>query len=646
MNMDEYIEAKKLGERSYREALGQGAYPYLPALQELLSHVTIVSEVNLGTKEIPADLIVGTYTAGRRSAFAPNFMPLLSSHSEFAGKWQRVCEYHLGKGIHDPIQAYEYMNHFYVMEGNKRVSVLKYYNAASVPGTVIRLIPARSDSKSNRAYYEYLDFYRQCPENYMYFTEPSAYDELRSCLGIDRNTVLTEQEGQDLRSLFVRFDQVYTALGGRKLDRITPGDALLTYLSYYGYQESISSPPAEIREKLEKIWTEIELQNLRDSESVELVMAEDTKKSMLGRLFSGTGSRQLKVSFIYAKNPKTSSWSYAHELGRLYLQETFKDEIVSTVYQDIDPMTDIDEAMRDAAEGGADVIFATSPRFLNGALRAAAQYPNTRILVCALNSAHRLIRTYYARSYEAKFVLGVIAGTMVKENDIGYLSDYPTVAGVANLNAFALGVRMVRPDARVHVQWFGVKGSDPMAYFKERQIRMISARDLTNLSDPDREFGLYMLNEDGSRTNLAMTVWNWGVLYQKLIESIRDGSFGDVEKNSGNRALNYWWGMSSDTIDVIVSQNVPGETLRLVEFIKNALRDRTLRPFQGLIRAQDRVIQSGDADELMPYDITHIDWLMENIVGRLPEMDELTPEGRDFVMLQGITEQEQNEVDA
>ena len=640
MNMDEYLEARKLGERSYRETLGKGGYPYLPALQELLSHVTIVSELNLGTMEIPADLIAGTYTAGRRSAFAPNFMPLLSRYSEFAGKWQRVCEYHLTKGIHDPIQAYEYMNRFYVMEGNKRVSVLKYYNAASVPGNVIRLIPERSDSKANRAYYEYLDFYRQYPENYMYFTEPSSYDALRSYLGIGRNTVLTEQEGQDLKSLFVRFDQAYTALGGKKLDRITTGDAMLTYLSYYGYQESISSPPSEIREKLEKIWTEIELKNLHDS--VELVMAEDTKKSMLGRLFSGTGNRQLKVSFIYAKNPKTSSWVYAHELGRQHLIEAYGDEIVSTVYQDVDPAADIDDALCDAAEGGADVVFATSPRFLNGSLRAAAKYPDTRFLVCALNSAHRLIRTYYARSYEAKFVLGVIAGSLVKGNEIGYLSDYPTVAGIANLNAFALGVRMVRPDARVHVQWFGVKGADPMAYFKENQIRMISARDLTNLSDPDREFGLYMVNEDGSRANLAMTVWNWGVLYQKLIESIRDGSFGDVEKNSGNRALNYWWGMSSDTIDVFLSQNVPGETVRLVEFIKNALRDQTLRPFQGLIRAQDRVIQSGESDELQPQDITHMDWLLENIVGRLPEMDELTPEGRDYVMLQGVTEQDED----
>ena len=41
---------------------------------------------------------------------------------------------HVNEGIRDPIKAYEYMNKFYVEEGNKRVSVLKYYDAVSVPG--------------------------------------------------------------------------------------------------------------------------------------------------------------------------------------------------------------------------------------------------------------------------------------------------------------------------------------------------------------------------------------------------------------------------------------------------------------------------------------------------------------------------------
>ena len=86
-------------------------------------------------------------------------MPLLEEDTEFAIKWSNLCEAHLEEGIHTPIIAYEYLNKFYVQEGNKRVSVLKYYEAVTIPGTVTRLVPARDDTLENKIYYEFLD----CP---------------------------------------------------------------------------------------------------------------------------------------------------------------------------------------------------------------------------------------------------------------------------------------------------------------------------------------------------------------------------------------------------------------------------------------------------------------------------------------------------
>ena len=76
---------------------------------------------------------MGTKTKGRTEAFAGNFMPLLGEKTEFGAKWARVYDYQIEEGIHDPILAYEFMNRYYVQEGNKRVSVLKYVNAYSVP---------------------------------------------------------------------------------------------------------------------------------------------------------------------------------------------------------------------------------------------------------------------------------------------------------------------------------------------------------------------------------------------------------------------------------------------------------------------------------------------------------------------------------
>ena len=51
------------------------------------------------------------------------------------------------EGIREPIKAYEFMNKFYVEEGNKRVSVLKFFDAVSIPGNVTRIVPPRTEEK-------------------------------------------------------------------------------------------------------------------------------------------------------------------------------------------------------------------------------------------------------------------------------------------------------------------------------------------------------------------------------------------------------------------------------------------------------------------------------------------------------------------
>ena len=156
MARDDYQKAQRRGEKSYQRYLSEGKYPYLQVLEELLSHTDVVAEENLGLCTIPTELIVGTYTAGRRTAFAPNFMPLIESGSEFAGKWQTLYTAHLEEGIHDPIKCCEFMNRYYVLEGNKRVSVLKYCDSPSIQGNVTRIIPKRTDEPENRLYFEFL----------------------------------------------------------------------------------------------------------------------------------------------------------------------------------------------------------------------------------------------------------------------------------------------------------------------------------------------------------------------------------------------------------------------------------------------------------------------------------------------------------
>ena len=114
MAQEDYRKALRLGQKEFRSSVLKGTYPYLQALDEILEHTAVEYTEPLGVVNIPLASIVGTKTAGRKTAFAGNFMPLLDEDTEFAQKWNALCDAHLSVGIRDPIKAYEYMNKFYV----------------------------------------------------------------------------------------------------------------------------------------------------------------------------------------------------------------------------------------------------------------------------------------------------------------------------------------------------------------------------------------------------------------------------------------------------------------------------------------------------------------------------------------------------
>ena len=132
--LQDYVKAMKMGEKEYRACVSRGEYPYLPVLDEIVSHVEIESQVSLGLVQIPLKQVVGTYSAGRTTAFARNFMPILDEMSEFGSKWADLYDALESEGLRDPIKAFEFNNKFYVMEGNKRVSVSKYMDAVTIFG--------------------------------------------------------------------------------------------------------------------------------------------------------------------------------------------------------------------------------------------------------------------------------------------------------------------------------------------------------------------------------------------------------------------------------------------------------------------------------------------------------------------------------
>ena len=381
--LEDYKNALKSGQRAYRACVARGQSPYLAVLDDILVNVNIVSQEPLGLVEIPAESIVGTKTSGRHTAFAPNFMPLLEADTEFATKWSNLCEAHLEEGIHTPIIAFEFMNRFYVQEGNKRVSVLKYYGAVKIAGTVTRLIPARNDSLENRIYYEFLDFYKLSQINYVHFSRTGGYAKLQTLVCKASGESWTEDDRLNFSSFYTVFRQQFIALGGHDL-KLTTGDGLLVYLSVYRYADACEATPAQVKENLEKLWTEVKV--LTEPQAVELSLepAPSAGEPLLSKLniFSSKPS-ELKVAFLHENNAENSAWVRNHNKGRDALEQAFPDRLTTTTLENVNPEVDAEQALEELAHDSVDVVFTTSARMHTACLKVAAQHPKIRILNCS-----------------------------------------------------------------------------------------------------------------------------------------------------------------------------------------------------------------------------------------------------------------------
>jgi len=638
---EQYSKSLKSGQKNYKERILRGLYPYPAVLDEILDEQMVAGRVDLGIIEIPTEQIVGTKTAGRRTAFAANFMPLLDPDTEFAAKWMDLCAAHLGdEGIRDPIRCYEYLGRFYVQEGNKRVSVLKSYGAPTIPGYVIRVVPVWSDDPAIRAYYDFMASYQLSGLYRVYFSRPGSFAKLQAALGFEPDHVWTPDERQHFVAGLTYFRDALRRQSPEELP-VTPSDALLVWLRVYQFEQLWSLSASELTKSVAAVWPDIKLSAADKPISVSTETEEQKKEveqpapNLFGRLLHAVFPDHLNVAFVNQYSPDTSDWVRAHDLGRQYLEAMMGSKVSVRVYNNVDPGEGAAEAMCQAAEDGAQVVFATTPPLIAACRKLAAKYPGIRVLNCSAAMPYAGVRTYYSRIYEGKFLTGAIAGAMSRDGEIGYVASSPIFGVPASINAFALGSRLTNPRARIKVRWSCVE-NDAMGALAAEGVDILSNRDVPA---PDRlleTWGLCQVMPDGTLHTLASPYWHWGNFYVKLIRSIFSGGWDELNMQDEERAVNYWWGMSSRTVDVLLSDDLPAGVRQLVQILRKGIIDGSIDPFRRPIRSQDGLIRNDGEKWFSPEEILHMDWLCDSVDGKIPAYEELLPIARPLARLQGV----------
>ena len=643
--LEEYAKALKLGQKEARECQQQNR----PVNPEVLYHVAgelaADRSICIGLVEIPAERIVGTKTAGRISAFSPGFLPLLGKDSEFAAKWVELCAAHLSEGIREPIVCYEYYGNFYVQEGNKRVSVLKYYGSPRIPGIVHRVMPEPSDEPRYKAYLELLEFFK-CTKMYdVQFTTPGCYARLCQAVGIPMGEPWQTEDVRRFRAYFQYFRDAFFALGGREMD-ISPEQALLVFLEVYDYADLGKCSADQLKERLQKTWDNIVARSFPTPavETEPPAAPVINPARVLSKLLMG--EERLNVAFIHNRTAAASPWTRGHEAGRIQLENAMDPKrlgqnvagpsITCRSYFCADSREQGEDLLEKAVSEGADVIFTTTPLLIAPSLKVSVKHPKVRFLNCSLHMPYSTVRTYYCRVYEAKFITGAIAGAMAKNDRIGYVGTYPIHGEPAAINAFALGAQLTNPRVKIELKWSCLPGN-PTKELLSSGIRVISNRDTPDQDRIYTDYGTYFYNDEGKSVALGSPVWKWGNLYEHVIRSILNGTW---DSGRSKQAVNYWWGINSGVIDVALTDKLPDGVRYLAEMLRTGLIKGTIDPFRRPITDQNGILRNNGTQSFTPEELMHMDWLCDNVVGHIPRLEEVIPASKATVKLLGVFEED------
>ncbi|WP_286209806.1 BMP family ABC transporter substrate-binding protein [Dubosiella newyorkensis] len=628
---DAYAEARKAGKKE--EAEGKG----LPVLDQILQDPSEYAKERIGIREIPLEQIVGTKTEGRKGAMTGQFLPLLKEDSEFANKWMRLYDAQIEEGLRDPIKVYEYYHQYYVEEGNKRVSVMKFLGGNSIMADVTRILPKKEKTQKSQAYYAYLDFIREHHLDFIDLPKKEEYSQLEKLLSLGKEERMNREKERQIKAEYELFKKAFAQIKDEGM-HLSVGEAFLLYLETYGLEGFTEKSRLELEKELLRIQVDLRAFPKKLEAKIETQpLDKELKKRILLK-------PKVNVGFIYVKDEMRSAWTKLHLEGQEYVKHLMPEEVYTKSYFDANTLEEQISQIEKAIEDGAQVVFTTSPIMLRASIMMAAKYPKVQILNCSLNTRTGHLRTYFARNFEVQFLNGMIAGILSESDELGYIADYPFYGMISNINAFALGAKMVNPRARVFLDWSTAKQTLQTGHeIKNVDITYIAGEEFNTELNSPKMFGLYDLSKQRFM-NLATRKYYWGEFYKQLLTSILNGSFRLIERH-GNESINYWWGLSNGMLDLYLKDSLPKQTRRLIEVMKEHMSEGGFNLFSTEMKDQKGRIRNHENESMSLQEIADMDWLLENVVGKIPKLSDFTEEAQELIAQYGIYSLQEGSVD-
>jgi basic membrane protein A and related proteins len=333
----------------------------------------------------------------------------------------------------------------------------------------------------------------------------------------------------------------------------------------------------------------------------------------------------IKVGFVYVGPIGDLGWTYAHDQGRLALEEAIPK--VETGYQENVPENpaDAERVIRQFAQDGYDVIFTTSFGYMDPTINVAQDFPDTTFIHISGFKTADNVGTGFGKIDEPRFVSGQLAGQMTESNQIGYVAAFPIPEVIRGINAFTLGVREVNPEATVRVVWTNT-WFNPQTERQAAEALLDGGADVIaqhqDTAGPQQaaeDRGVYSIGYNADMSALApnavltSVIWNWGPYYIDIVESVMDGTWESEQ---------YWGGWPDGIVDLApIAEFVPEEIRSTIEEEISRFKsgEETIYTiFTGPIADQTGEIRVPEGQSMTDEELLSMDWFVEGVEGEIP----------------------------
>ncbi len=251
---------------------------------------------------------------------------------------------------------------------------------------------------------------------------------------------------------------------------------------------------------------------------------------------------KFNVAFVYVGPIGDGGWTYAHNEGRLSLEEHMGDQVHTAYLESVPEGADAERVVRSLARAGFDAVFTTSFGYMDSTETVAQEFPDTYFVhVSGFKKADPNFSNLFGAMESMKYLVGMIAGARAAADgstQIGYIAPFPIPEVVRHINAAALGMRQTCPECVLDIRWIftwfdpDIERQAAESLLEAGAAVVITGADTTGPVQVAGEQGKYGIAYDSRNSCdvdpehcLTVPYWEWGPEYVNLITGMMEGTF-------------------------------------------------------------------------------------------------------------------------